>query len=422
MKVGFWSIDITPDISVTMGGYGDRKNKSKGFLDNIYARTLVYEDDNKNRVVIISVDLIDLSQLQVSNMKAKIYLLTKITKDSIIISTTHTHSAPLTNDSILFGFRDNDYINNILNIIPETVTTALRNMQDCKIGWYQGEFRGVGASRRDLNQDVNTILTVLAAVDLNNNLINVIFNYNCHPTVLSADNLMISADYPGYAIAKLKQQFGSNVNFTFTNGACGDISTRFTRKAQDYNEVNRLGELLALEVIESLKKITYEEIQKISVKEKHFNLISKELLDDKAINLKIDEYEKRLSELNKSGVNQGDIRVIHTALQGLYVQKLISENKSELEVDGFLNAIKIGRGVILSQPAELFSSLGYEIMVNSPYNPTMIIGYANGYIGYIPDKKSFYEGGYESYSCHFKEGEGEHLRDMAISLIQEVEK
>ncbi|WFA08791.1 neutral/alkaline non-lysosomal ceramidase N-terminal domain-containing protein [Tissierella sp. Yu-01] len=422
MKVGFSKIDITPKVPVTMGGYGDRKDKSKGILDHIYARALVFEDDNKNRVAIVSVDLINLTQLEVSYIKGKIYLLTNITKDRIIISTTHTHSAPLTKDSFLFGLANNDYINSIMDAIPQTVLTALENMQRCKLGWYQGEFKEVGASRRELNQNVKTILTILAAVDLDNNLLNVLFNYNCHPTVLSAKNLMISADYPGYAIEKLKQKLGSSVNFTFTNGACGDISTRFTRKGQDYDEVKRLGELLALEVMESLKKITYEELQYISVKEKHFNLIPKEFIDDETINLKIKEYEEKLSELNKNGGSKGDFRIVHTALQGLKVQKLMTENISELEFDGFLNAIRIGNGVILSQPAELFSSLGYEIMANSPYTPTMIIGYANGYIGYIPNIESYHEGGYESYSCQFKEGEGEHLRDLAISLIQEVEQ
>jgi hypothetical protein len=421
MKVGFSKVDISPELPVAMGGYGDRKDKSKGILDNIYARVLIFEDDNKNYAVFISLDLINLNQLQANNIKNKVNLLTNIPKDSIIVSTTHTHSGPLTSDNVIFGLADNDYINRILEDIPQAALSASENMKSCKIGWYQGEFNGVGASRQDLDYTVKTILTILAAVDLDNNLLNVLFNYNCHPTVLDAKNLMISADYPGYAIVKLNQEFGDSVNFTFTNGACGDVSTRFTRKDQSSNEVKRLGELLAFEVMEALKKITYEDIQIISVKEKHFNLVPKELIDDETIKLKINEYEKKLAELNKNGGSQGDIRIAHTALQGLKIQKILAENISELEFDGFLNAIRIGNGIVLSHPAELFSSLGYEIMSRSPYRTTMIIGYSNGYIGYLPDKSSFRKGGYESYSCHFKEEEGEHLRDFAISLIEEVE-
>ena len=421
MKIGSAKLDISPKFPVTMGGYGDRNGKSIGILDPIYVRTLLLEDEIGQRIVIISADLIGLSQEQVKIIKEQINKITNIAQDCIVVSTTHTHSGPLTNDNPVMGKADKDYVYWLLEAIPGTVVKALESLQSCKLGWYQGEFKEVGASRRTLNKEVKTILTVLAAVNSDNSLIGVLFNYNCHPTVLPAENFMISADYPGAAINLLEKEYGDKAFIAFTNGACGDISTRFVRRNQDYQEVKRLGSLLASEVIKVIDMITYEEVLNVLAKERIFTLEPRELPDEELLNREMEEYKKEIAGFNENGGNQGDVRIAHTALQGLRVQKLLSEYRSELEFGGYLNAIKIGNNVILTHPAELFSSLGYEIMSNSPYNQTMVVGYANGSIGYIPDRNSYNEGGYESFSCSFKAGEGERLRDLAVSLLQEME-
>lgn len=421
MKVGFAKLNISPQNPIIMGGYADRKDKSNGILDHIYAKTIVLEDDSGKRVAIISLDLIDLSQGQVKMIIDKINKLTNISDNSIVICTTHTHSGPLTSNNPIMGVVDEDYIHWVLDAIPPTIVTALESLQSCKLGWYQGKFNEIGASRQALNKETHTILTILSLVDLSNNLIGALINYNCHPTVLSAENLMISADYPGAAINFLEKTYGDDVLFAFTNGACGDVSTRFTRKSQNYIEVKRLGYLLASEVIKALGDIRYEEASTIVVKEKAFTLEPREILDEEILNRKLEDYKEKLKKIEKTKRNLGDTRIVRTAIQGIEIQKLLAENMSRLELGGYLHAFKIGKGVVLAQPAELFSSLGYEIMINSSHNPTMIIGYSNGYIGYIPDRDSYNEGGYEALACSFKVNEGEKLRDLAIFLLQEIE-
>ena len=46
-------------------------------------------------------------------------------------------------------------------------------------------------------------------------------------------------------------------------------------------------------------------------------------------------------------------------------------------------------------PGELFVEYGLEIKEKSPFAHTLIIGYANDYVGYIPTLEAFQEGGYE---------------------------
>ncbi|MGF7057793.1 neutral/alkaline non-lysosomal ceramidase N-terminal domain-containing protein [Brassicibacter mesophilus] len=421
MKIGWAKQDITPQLPISMGGYGDRKALGNGVLDNIYARTLVIKDDERQQAVIISTELIGLTKKQTDDIRDKIHGLTGISRENVIVCTTHTHSGPLTSDNPLMGKANKAYIQWLLGIIPRTVIQALDNQTECKAGWYQKQFTEVGGSRRATDKEVKPILTILGFVDENDKLIASLSNYNCHPTVLPAANLKISADYPGASIDLLEKVYGKNVFFAFANGACGDISTRFIRRNQEYREVIRLGSLLAAEVIKGLNKIDYKKCRSILVKERCFKLEPREIPDEDVLDKQINEYKQRLEILRREGASSGDMRVISTALQGVMLQKLLKEYSNSLEYEGSLNAIKIGEGVILSQPAELFSSLGNDIMKSSPYTPTMIIGYANGSIGYVPDRDSYVEGGYESLSCSFNLGEGERLRDTAISLLHELD-
>ncbi|MFR9254610.1 MAG: hypothetical protein ACLVJ6_03265 [Merdibacter sp.] len=97
-------------------------------------------------------------------------------------------------------------------------------------------FTGVGRCRLSQGSDQFVLAGVLSffkeGLRIGNFLI-----YNCHPTISAED-----ADYlsrlsgcsAGYSEAALSE------GFLFLQGPCGDVSTRFTRQAKNYDEVIRL--------------------------------------------------------------------------------------------------------------------------------------------------------------------------------------
>ena len=40
-------------------------------------------------------------------------------------------------------------------------------------------------------------------------------------------------------------------------------------------------------------------------------------------------------------------------------------------------------------PAELYTVYGLEIQRDSPFQKTLVVGYADGYVGYVPDKNAY---------------------------------
>jgi hypothetical protein len=71
-------------------------------------------------------------------------------------------------------------------------------------------------------------------------------------------------------------------------------------------------------------------------------------------------------------------------------------------------------------PGEVFVELGLAIKAASPFKTTLIIELANDDAAYIPTKKAFAEGSYETVNSHIQPGGGELLVDAAIKLLNEL--
>ncbi|MDD3840936.1 MAG: hypothetical protein PHP06_10325 [Clostridia bacterium] len=72
---------------------------------------------------------------------------------------------------------------------------------------------------------------------------------------------------------------------------------------------------------------------------------------------------------------------------------------------------------------ELFVEYGLEIKEKSPYRNTMVFGFTNQSIGYIPTKEAFKNGGYEptfcESSCLVPEAGGILVKEI-LSIIDEL--
>jgi hypothetical protein len=105
-------------------------------------------------------------------------------------------------------------------------------------------------------------VAVLRVDNLDGKPIAVLYNYGCHPTVMGTDNLMISADYPG-AVRKVLHGMFPDTVIQFANSAAGDVSTRFTRRAPTFDEVERIGQIMAGAVLHAMNTAEPFEAERI---------------------------------------------------------------------------------------------------------------------------------------------------------------
>ena len=74
----------------------------------------------------------------------------------------------------------------------------------------------------------------------------------------------------------------------------------------------------------------------------------------------------------------------------------------------------------MALPGEAFVELGLAIKEASPFAVTPVIELANDAPGYIPTRKGFAEGSYETVNSRIQPGGGEMAVEAAIELLKEL--
>jgi hypothetical protein len=246
--------------NIPMGGYDNRKGRCVGTRDMLYTRALSLSD-GKETAVIITNDLLCVDGDMTLKIRNSLRNKFEINEKNVLVCATHTHSGPgvIPWDLTGLGGDNSEENQEIKDKITECIITnaekSLVNMKPVKIGFGCSECRDVASNRADPSGVTDYSIGVISVMDNLHKPVAVIVNYACHPTVLGAENLYISADYPGVVQSKLTEHFGGEIVPMFINGACGNQSTRFTRKGQGFDEVERMGEILYRKTLAALNSI-----------------------------------------------------------------------------------------------------------------------------------------------------------------------
>ncbi|NQX60152.1 neutral/alkaline non-lysosomal ceramidase N-terminal domain-containing protein [Paenibacillus qinlingensis] len=345
MKIGFGKMDITPRLPVTLGGYEHRNRQADSVHSKLYARCMAGES-NGIRFAMISLDLLGLDQSlrkSVCELAAEQF---GISAREISLIATHTHAAIDGIPNVLHkglwtadeAHVPTDYCERLVTWIGLAIQQALSNMREAAMQWSVSTCSDFASNRRDTTVEADAEVYFLHVYDSDScETFGGFLHFTCHPTVIGPDEVVVSSDYPGAAIAALERMYDGGI-FLFANGAAGDISTRFTRKGSDSKEAERLGNQL-VGSLQSSQPIASSS-RYLYVKDESFQL-----------------RDQRSGEM--------------------------------LQV--YLQWIDLGGMRLWLIPGEVFSS--YAKLAKG--HNQLIVGYANGYIGYIPDEQAWEIGGYE---------------------------
>ena len=94
--------------------------------------------------------------------------------------------------------------------------------------------------------------------------------------------------------------------------------------------------------------------------------------------------------------------------------------RSELgeTLDVALNAVSFGDIAFAAYPYEMFDTNGKEVRDASPFKTTFICTLSGGAFGYIPSQLGYSHGAYETYNCRFVGGTGEQLAQESVKLLE----
>jgi hypothetical protein len=86
-----------------------------------------------------------------------------------------------------------------------------------------------------------------------------------------------------------------------------------------------------------------------------------------------------------------------------------------------IQVFRLSRDVaVVGLPGEVFVELGLAIKKASPFATTLVVELCQDSPGYIPTKKAFAEGSYETVNSRVAPGGGEMMAEAAIRLLKEL--
>ncbi|MDG6994634.1 MAG: neutral/alkaline non-lysosomal ceramidase N-terminal domain-containing protein [Nitrososphaerota archaeon] len=348
LQVGHAKGDITPPPGVTMDGYSNRNEPSRGVHDKLFGRALYFED-GESSVALISCDVCWFSDQTVAQINRE---LNKSRINHTLIFATHNHSGPAMTDIVA---KPNEsamkYLETLPSVLAEIVESAARNSTMAMATVSRGKARLTFNRRKPIAGAIDPEIVTMLFRDRNEKPIAAILNYACHPTIQGPKNLQISADWPGHLASKLEENFGQEFNALFLNGSCGDVLP--LRNGGSFSDVEIMVQELSQVALESLRNST-----------------------------EVDE-----SGLSCKTMGVGPLPPFGTSLD--------------------LHALKIANLVILGVPGEVFASTGLAIKESELHNNLIVASYLNGYRGYIPTRDAFLRNDYETQALCWVDSKAE---------------
>ena len=231
---------ITPDEPVRMAGYGstERERPFDGIAADLYAKSLLIEDANGHRALLITTDLIGLTADVAEPVYRRIVKETGLKREQILINSSHTHTGPTLglDAKQLDGLKEPAHIDATIRytrgLVDQLVSLSIdatKKLHPARFSWGVGvatfvmnrrEFteRGVrlGANPRGL---ADRSVPILKIESTDGKLLSVVIGAACHNTTLRGNSTQISGDYAGYAQRHVEAKL-EDVQAMFMQG-CG---------------------------------------------------------------------------------------------------------------------------------------------------------------------------------------------------------
>lgn len=412
--------NITPPLGVSVNG-NMRDYKARHVHDELHARCIVL-DDGEKRLAIVVVDSCMVPREVMDAAKREAAEHTGIPVEQMLVSATHTHSAPAS-ASVFQSDADAEYQRFLSGRIADGIRRAVNNLAPARIGWGVGEVPDQVFNRRwrmkpgtippnpfggtndlvKMNPPVgseNLIepagptdpqISVVSIQSREGRPIAVLANYSLHYCG-GTTGAAISADYFGMFADRIQELLGADRQDPpfvgmMSNGTSGDINNINFRggqpKQRPYGQMRLVADATAREAFRVYQQIKYHDWVPLGARQTEISL---------GVRLPSQQEVSEAREI----IGRAEGPVMQTPPE-IYARETVLLSEYPARVSLILQALRIGDLAIAAIPCEVFVEIGLEIKEKSPFEPTFTISLANGYNGYLPTPEHHKLGGYETW-------------------------
>lgn len=431
-RAGASTANITPYLGKGIAGGWNPLPLATNIHDEIHARTLVL-DDGGVQLVFVVVDNVEIPREVFDEAKRMIVEATKIPKEHIAMSSTHTHSSvwagteinPPAPSIILHEHFTPKPLDNyqqfVARRIADGVRIAVNNLEPARISWGVGSVPRHVFNRRwklkspilnpfgkmeqvQMNPGIGNPnllepagptdpgVTFLSVQSLKGRPIAVFANYSLH-YVGGVPRGDISADYFGMFADRLQQLLKADHQDRpfvgiMSNGTEGDVNNinfgGTAEKYPPYTKMRIVANDVAQEVFRVYQNLQYKDWVPLRAAQMELTLHVRK--PDTAM---LAWAEKIIF---KSKPDESKNR-----MEKVFAERTIQMKEWPEKIDVILQTFRIGEVGVAAVPFEPFAEIGLEIKARSPFKTTFTIALANGGYGYLPTPAQHKLGGYETW-------------------------
>lgn len=392
IEVGIARKKITPSDPVFLTGYANREKPATGVIHDLWAKAIVFKENEKSKFIIVTTDLLGLSHEISETVAKKIQNKYGIDRSQLLLNSSHTHSGPMVWPclSVIADYTPAEqqavskYTLGLIDDIVNLIDSAFIQLRPMNI-YYGKDSASFAKNRRvpgpkgivsgvNENGPVDHEVPVLKIADADGQIKGVLFGYACHNTTMVGDNFLINGDYAGFAQLEIEKKYPGSTAL-FITGCAGDQNP-FPRG--NIQLATQHGQSLANAVINTLQK---------NMTSIHSPIRSSRMVVD----LPFRSFEKETYEKDLTGTNKFLQRRAKLMLEGY--NKGWTMDKYPLTVQ----AVKFGNAfTLLALSGEVVVDYSLRAKKEYPKEPLFVAGYSNEVMCYIPSKKILKEGGYEA--------------------------
>ena len=421
MKAGAAQRDVTPAVG-TMITHPPRG--SIGVHDPLFVRTLVLDDEAGTNVAIICCDLIG-AGFEVAEQLAET-LRDQLGIDHLLLNCSHPHSSvglgprPADDagpsDAVDWSRHTHDAIMDMVaeardSAVPVTLKAG---RAPARVGFNRRIVKDDGFVTMDVNRDAPAVpwvnVLVAEAVDPTwhghlahasqeqdapadakkkkhhgqdaraTNIVAVLFQHTAHPVIVPDTSCLISADYPGAAVARIHEALGDDVVAIFGQGCCGNINGFPLRTTHE--NATKAGRKLGEAALKAMANATPITADKIDFAVTRAGLPAQDLPDMEMWQRVVDHmtaaFEKGDNPWLPKEVYDGRMK----GFENLRAAIEAGDTPPPWRMDVY--ALMLGdEWCLTAMPNEMFCQ--YELWIDeaAPFDRTMTFGYTNGSAGYI---------------------------------------
>jgi len=397
LEVGYARVDISPDFSVPLTGYGDANRFSTGVENPIYTTCTAFRDGDGNTVLLFHNDLCTSAADPIAFARKDIEEATGIPRGNIMSTATHTHH------SVGLG-EDEPSIRKYKKLLRqwmlEAAQAAIADLKPAQMYISSIETEGLNFTRHYNMKDGSVAgdnfgklssgyVSHVRKADPTMQFVKftreggkdvLLTNFATHPHRAGGDKSIynkINSDIVG--IMRENTEAALDCHFAYFTGAAGDVNPMSKITSEDafiqYGGEDYIyqGKAMAECAVEASKNFTQVENGKVQILKNTWKAKPKE------------------GYLDVSDINQ--------------------------------YAFSIGDVAFVLAPYEMFNENGEQIMDGSPFKMTFVCTLANEHCRYIPSNNGYEYNGLLSYGANatrYAKGTGDELAGIYVNMLKQL--